>query len=198
MRGELSFYNRPPSGDPTIAFIRQNIQYALVIPFCVLFGTLMRARYGASILLGSIVAAITYGGVVNAYFAFFDWASFRIAQSSNCAATYIDAAIAKHSHAVLVAQGADQLNRQLDAWWKGRGFTIALEDQKYVLELKSSEPIERDKARTDASALSRRMYCDSSSRFRIAHALQIPFVIVIRNPTGEILVREQLTPTDWR
>jgi len=196
-RGELEYFYYVPRATTTwLPAAREYAQYVLVLPFCVAFGKLMKARYGASLWLNVIFAVVTYPIVFNATY----YALGRIQRTltSNVACDEIAAkqAFAKYNQAVVVRQIGERVNTQLSNALPTRTPLISINANGFVMDLRF--PGHATLSQQQVSMISvevRSLYCDNNTAFKFARAIQVPLLVIIRDPWGQPAHQEQITPS---
>src|SRR5262245_4486708 len=137
-RGELEYFYYVPRATTTwLPIAKEYAQYVLVLPFCVAFGKLMKARYGASLWLNVIFAVITYPIVFNA--TYYTLGSVQRTLTSDLACDEIAAkqGFAKYNQAVVVRQIGERINTQLSNALPTRTPLISINANSFVMDLRA-------------------------------------------------------------
>ena len=192
IRGDLQFFSHAPAEATTFAFLSEHSHYALFFPFCILFGKMMKGRYGARVWPNVILAALAYTIVANGVPYARDKASHAIAVKSQCPATSMQSALAAYNQATVVRQIAEQINRGLKYVHNSNTPWVATDANGLVMDLR-----QRSFSPSHNVAQSLLWTCDlycENPEFWVARANRVPLLLIARDPHGNIIHREQITP----
>ena len=192
IRGDLQFFNHVPAeATTTLAYLQEHSHYALFFPFCILFGKMMKGRYGARVWPNAILAALAYTIVANAVPYARDKASHAIAVSNQCPATSMQSALATYNQATVVKQIAERINRGLKYVHNSSTPWVATDANGLVMDLRQRSFYPSHNV-AQSLLLTRDLYC-ANPEFWVARANRVPLLLIARDPNGNIIHREQIT-----
>jgi hypothetical protein len=199
IRGDLEFFNHvvpEVTEATTLAVVRQYFQYGLILPFCLTFARLIKARYGASVRLNLMFAALTYAFVVNATYFVLDGIHTTIAMSTPCGETAARRAYATYNPAMVVRQIGERVNGQLRAAFASRAPLVSSTANGLQIDLRQQRGAPRSEEQLSMLSTSvRSLYCENNTDFRLARAIGIPLLLVVRDADGLPLHQEQFIPS---
>ena len=197
IRGDLQFFYHTASDTPTLDVLRQYGQYALILPFCFVFAKLIKARYGASLWLNTIFAALAFAVVVNVTYYALNRVQATIAANSPCAETAARRAFATYNQALVVRQIAERVNGQLRKAFPATPPWVSTNAHGFLIDLQlrnTLAPTDLQNSISTLSAGSRSLYCQNNTDFRLARAIGVPLSVVIRHAGAHIVHQERITP----
>ena len=136
IRGDLEFFNHVPAVPTDLAYLREFMDIALLAPFCFLFGKTMKGRYGASVWLNMVSAALAFVIVVNGVNYALAKTSQAIAASSPCPETSMQRQLATYNQATVVTQIAERINRGLGYVHKSNTPWVETDANGLVMDLR--------------------------------------------------------------
>jgi hypothetical protein len=192
IRGDLQFFNDAPAAATTLAYLRDYSHYALFFPFCILFGKMMKGRYGASVWPNVILAALAYTIVANALPYAKDKASLTIAANTPCPETSMQRELATYNQAIVVRQIAERINQGLGYVHKSQTLWIATDADGLVMDLRQRLFVPPQEV-AQSLLWTRDLYC-GNVQFWVARVMRVPLMVIARDPHGNIIHQEQITP----
>lgn len=196
LRGDLTFYSAPivVSSYFSTSTIVDWLQYVVAAPFCLLFGFLLKGRYGTSAVMMSAAAAGAFVIVVSGYAFAIEKTTDWIRNSSRCFETSIRTVEAKYSRASVLRQTSDKINREL----------IAKTSELKLMVYPRAAGLAMDlRLREDGSSLLQQaqetmkvvtvLYCDERTQFWYAKRLGLTFTVTVHDPAGKPLLRNDIT-----
>jgi GYF domain 2 len=196
IRGDLQFFNHVPTEATTFAYLREHLSpyldYVLFFPFCILFGKMMKGRYGARVWPNVILAALAFVIVANGVPYARDKASTAIAVKSQCPATSMQSALATYNQATVVKQIAERINRGLKYVHNSTTPWVATDANGLVMDLRRRVAVPPHNV-AQSLLWTRDLYC-KNPEFWVARANRVPLLLIARDPHGNIIHQEQITP----
>ena len=182
-----------PAEATTLAYLREHSHYALFFPFCILFGKMMKGRYGARVWPNVILAALAYTIVANGVPYARDKASLAIAVNNQCPETSMQRALATYNQATVVRQIAEQINRGLGYVHRSNTPWVAADANGLVIDLQQNYFVPSPHPHLSTSVAARNLYCENKE-FVVARVMRLPLLLIARDPHGNIIHQEQITP----
>jgi hypothetical protein len=193
IRGDLQFFNDAPAEATTLAYLRDYSHYALFFPFCILFGKMMKGRYAASFWPNVILAALAYTIVANGVPYAKDKATLTIAANTPCPETSMQRELATYNQAIVVRQIAERINQGLGYVHKSQTPWVATDANGLVMDLRQRLSVQSHDV-AQSLLWTRDLYC-GNLQFWVARAIRVPLLVIARDPGGNIVHQEQITPT---
>jgi hypothetical protein len=198
IHGNIEYYNHAEPSSPIVSTLKENIQYALILPFCFAFGKLLKARYGSPVWLNFIFAVVTYPIVVNATYYTINRTATAIAQASPCAEFAAQSAFATYNQAIVLRQIGERINGQLRIAIPGNPPNVARDDDGFVIAMQARRPLTLEEKTHSIRAFSEaahNLYCQNTTDFRLARAIGVPLLVTLRDPAGQIIHQERIRPS---
>jgi hypothetical protein len=197
-RGDLQFFMYLPTTRSAeyLEFARDYYQYALAVPFCVLFAKLLRGRYAAPVLLNTALAIIAFSLIVPGITYGRERIRMAYAHNNPCVDEIAKRGSDKYNPALLAKQIASRINVQLSRASGTDGPWVTLTQGQFVMGVQIG-PGNKDasSAATTIARGARSIYCESNTDFRFLRALGMPLFLVVRDEADRIVLREEITPS---
>lgn len=167
-------------------FFSVHSQYATVVPFCVLFGLVMRARYGVWAWFNAAAAMATFVFVV--------WAAGwlllseiqRVSEDGRCVDDVGSIALLKYNRETVTRQLAKRIDAQLRPRFNASEPVVKSEGAVLVMDLGiNGEPTKENVSVISVGA--RAFYCGDNTDFRLAKNANIPLRTIVRSDGGAVL-----------
>jgi hypothetical protein len=194
LRGDLQFFMYLPRAKSAeyLELARDYLQYALAIPFCVVFAKLLHGRYAAPVLLNTVLGIIAFSLVVPGFNYGRQEIRAAIVRSSACGDQIAQRVSQKYNPSLLAEQIAARANAQLGRASGTYGIWVSLIDGRLTMAAQVRPGITDGATKITRGV--RSLYCESSTHLRYARVLGMPLLLVVRDDAGRILLQEEINP----
>jgi hypothetical protein len=165
----------------------------IVVPFCLLFGKLMEARYSASLLMSAAAFALIFIPTVEGQKFIVEAVRSNLATNSDCHLRVVKALPTTHGRPPLIRQVETRINNAIKRSYTAMVASpprVAFAEGRYVLDLsmrKTQTPDEQGKVLAALSTGWLGLYCSDATEFKWARAISVPLVLALRRDDGTIL-----------
>jgi hypothetical protein len=195
LRGDLQFFMYLPSTKSAeyLELARDYLQYALAIPFCVVFAKLLHGRYAAPILLNTVFGIIAFSLVVPGFNYGRQEIRAAIVRNSACGDQVAQRASQKYNQSLLAKQIVARTNVQMGRASGTYGIWVSLIDGRLAMAVQVRPGVtDAAGAVTKIARGVRSLYCESNTNLRYARMLGMPLLLVVRDNADRILLREEI------
>ena len=199
LRGNLTFHFAALSETLSVVQIKEILDGIIVLPFCVLFAYMMKARYEVSAIMNFVFALTAFIICTQITYVASEKIRIAVAQRYPCIETAAKTAAATFNHDTLGEQLAFRINLQLAKQYGASRPYVVWRQGFYEVD---SVLIESRGQTEDAAAARRnletmrKLYCGSSTDFTFARHMNKALTFRMRNTDKAVILEQQLTPAN--
>ena len=168
-------------------------QFVIVLPFCYLYGLLLKYRYGVSGVLNFGFAVLTFVTVVIGVAILFELCVAWSTQGSDCHNRTAKQLTQKYNRALLASAAADRINYQIKSAGGRQVGAVGVRGDTLFMGWRMAEPKSSERQETILSA-ARELYCSNSVDFTVLRELGVSMLVAISDFDGTKLRQERVAP----
>lgn len=199
LRGDLRFFVDLPKarGGEHLELVKDYFQYALAVPFCVLFAKLLHGRYAAPVLLNTVLGVVVFLLVVPGFLYGRQQIEAALVRNSACDTDHVALrASQKYNPSLLARQIVARTNAQLSRTSGTYGTWMSLAEGRLAMAVQVRPGIEDVRGAAAAIARgARSLYCESNSNLQYARSLGMALLLTVRDDAERIIFREKIDPS---